>query len=292
MAAVTKLAYMGFNVANFNDWHTILFDILGLEQRTDSPDGRIKLRYDQYHHRFTFIDSDADSVAFVGWEVDTIDQFNEMYTHLAGMGIGVELASDAEKQDRMVLELMKFKGPDNVPYEICFSPFHDNQPYTPSCPRFDGFNTGDLGLGHILYCHEDPKEAVEFYRQALGMKISDYIHWDEAKATFMHCNPRHHSIAVCNPCFGTGAGELNHFMLQAENIDDVGRAYDRVEELNVPLILTLGKHTNDKMTSFYMITPAGFAIEYGYGGEEIRDYDNWDIELYNAPKIWGHNLVE
>ena len=292
MAGVTKLAYLGFNVADVSQWRTILFDILGLEQRNDSADGQINLRMDGHHHRLSFVDSDQDSLAYIGWEVDTIDQFQALYNHLQGMGIGVEMASEADKQDRMVLELMKFRGPDNVPFEVCLSPFHDNQPYTPSCPRFGAFNTGDLGMGHILMCHEDTQAAVKFYREALGMKISDYIHWDVAKATFLHCNPRHHSVAVCNPCFGTEAGELNHFMLQAEDIDDVGRAYDRVSELDVPLVLTLGKHTNDKMTSFYMVTPAGFAIEYGYGGAEIHDSDAWDVELYNAPKIWGHNLVE
>jgi len=292
MPAVTKLSYLGFNVVDFSQWNTILFDILGLEARKDSHKGKIQLRMDSQHHRFTFFESDHNSTAYIGWEVDNIDQFNELYQHLQNKGIGVELASESDKEDRQVLELMKFRGPDNVAMEVCFAPFKDNQPYEPSCTRFGGFVTGDQGLGHILYCHSDMKEALAFYRDVLGMRISDYIHWDEARATFLHCNPRHHTLAICNPCFGTGAGELNHFMVQAENIDDVGQAYDRVAALDVPLVLTLGKHTNDKMTSFYMITPSGFAIEYGYGGAEIHNYAEWEVALYNAPKIWGHNLVE
>ncbi len=292
MPAVTKLSYLGFNVSDFSQWHTILFDILGLEARQDSPQGQIQLRMDSHHHRFTFFESDTNSTAFVGWEVDSIDQFHALYQHLQQMGIGVELASPQDKEARQVLELMKFRGPDNVAMEVCFAPFHDNQPYEPSCTRFGQYVTGDQGLGHILYCHSDTEAALTFYRDALGMRISDYIHWDEARATFLHCNPRHHSLAICNPCFGTGAGELNHFMLQADNIDDVGQAYDRVAAMDVPLVLTLGKHTNDQMTSFYMVTPSGFAIEYGYGGAEIHDDEAWEIALYNAPKVWGHNLVE
>ena len=30
--------------------------------------------------------------------------------------------------------------------------------------------------------------------------------------------------------------------------------------------MTLGTHTNDRMTSFYVRTPSGFEIEYGFGG--------------------------
>lgn len=291
MPSVTKLSYLGFNVADFSAWHTILFEILGLEARQDTPDSQIKLRMDAHHHRLSFRENGQNSVAYIGWEVDTIDQFTDLHDHLISMGVSVEPGTDEEKQDRQVLELMKFHGPDGIPLEVCFAPLQDNRPFEPSCTKFAGFRTEGLGLGHILYCHSDPREATRFYRDALGMRISDYIHWDEAKATFLHCNPRHHSLAVCNPCFGTGAGELNHFMVEAEHIDDVGQAYDRVQELNVPLVLTLGKHTNDKMTSFYMITPSGFAIEYGYGGAEIHDDSEWDVELYNAPKVWGHHLV-
>ena len=292
MPAISKLSYLGFKVKDFKQWNNILFEILGLECRKDSPEGQHKLRMDEQHHRFSFIESDENAVAFVGWEVETVDEFLELYNHLKSMGIEVEAGTDSEKTDRQVLDLMKLKGPDGVPLEVCLAPFNDNQPFQPSCKKFGGFRTEGLGLGHILYCHSDPKQAVEFYRDAFGMRISDYIHWDEAKATFLHCNPRHHSLAVCNPCFGDGPGDLNHFMLEAENIDDVGQAYDRVSELDVPLVLTLGKHTNDKMTSFYMITPSGFAIEYGYGGADIHDDSQWDVELYNAPKIWGHQLVK
>lgn len=291
MPSVTKLSYLGFNVSDFREWHTILFEILGLEARKDSPDSQINLRMDSHHHRLSFIEGKENSVAFVGWEVDTIDQFIDLHDHLNSLGVSVELGTTAEKQDRQVLELMKFSGPDNIPLEVCFAPSQDSRPFEPSCTKFSGFRTEGLGLGHVLYCHSEPEDAIRFYRDALGMRISDYIHWDEAKATFLHCNPRHHSLAVCNPCFGTGAGELNHFMVEAEHIDDVGQAYDRVQELKVPLVLTLGKHTNDKMTSFYMITPSGFAIEYGYGGAEIHDDSEWDVELYNAPKVWGHHLV-
>ena len=32
---------------------------------------------------------------------------------------------------------------------------------------------------------------------------------------------------------------------------------------------TLDRHTNDHMTSFYVNTPSGFFIEYGWGGRVI-----------------------
>jgi hypothetical protein len=41
------------------------------------------------------------------------------------------------------------------------------------------------------------------------------------------------------------------------------------------------------MLSFYVQTPSGFQVEYGYGGRVIDD-DVWEVQLHHAPSIWGH----
>jgi 3,4-dihydroxy-9,10-secoandrosta-1,3,5(10)-triene-9,17-dione 4,5-dioxygenase len=76
-------------------------------------------------------------------------------------------------------------------------------------------------------------------------------------------------------------------MVEVEFMDDVGRALDRALKHGVPIDRTLGRHTNDGMTSFYMMTPGGFAIEYGMGGQVV----NWDTHVvYEDTKgsHWGH----
>ena len=129
-----------------------------------------------------------------------------------------------------------------------------------------GFNCGALGIGHAVLVSKDAEKAARFYRQVLGFSVTDYIVWDELDAIFLHCNPRHHSLALMNECYGMKSGHLNHFMLETRSLDDVGRAYDIVRSRNLPLVLSLGQHSNDRMTSFYMKTPSGFSMEYGWGG--------------------------
>ena len=289
MTSVTRLGYIGLNVVDIDAWEPIMIKVLGLEPRPRKPGEPLKLRMDDRHHRFTLYPSKTNSFAYVGWEVDTRADFFAMFEKLKRQGVPVVEGTKEEKRERAVMELMRFPNPDGAMQEIFFGGVEVNEPFKPS-RAISGYRTGDQGLGHILFAASDAEKTVKFYCEQLGFRLSDYIHWDEAEATFLHCNPRHHSLAITNPCFGTGAGELNHFMLQANSIDDVGRGYDLVQQLGIPLILTLGKHTNDHMTSFYMITPSGFAIEYGYGGREIDDND-WEVKFYDAPKIWGHNLV-
>jgi hypothetical protein len=52
---------------------------------------------------------------------------------------------------------------------------------------------------------------------------------------------------------------------------------------------TLGRHSNDFMTSFYANTPSGFFVEYGWGGRSI-DPQNWTAaEMTCGPSLWGHD---
>ena len=53
---------------------------------------------------------------------------------------------------------------------------------------------------------------------------------------------------------------------------------------------SLGKHTNDQMISFYLITPSGFEVEYGFGGREIDDA-TWVPSRHTATSTWGHERL-
>ena len=99
--------------------------------------------------------------------------------------------------------------------------------------------------------------------------MSDYVSLGERRLGFLHCNPRHHSIAFVE--MPHARKRINHFMLQLGSMDDVGRAYDQVNDAGMQLFTTLGKHSNDHMTSFYMANPSGYGVEYGWGAREVDD---------------------
>lgn len=79
-------------------------------------------------------------------------------------------------------------------------------------------------------------------------------------------------------------------MFEVDDLDIVGRAYDRVVAGEYPLYSSLGKHTNDKMVSFYVGSPSRFGIEYGVGGIQIDD-EVWRPTRYDAAHFWGHQRV-
>jgi 3,4-dihydroxy-9,10-secoandrosta-1,3,5(10)-triene-9,17-dione 4,5-dioxygenase len=58
-----------------------------------------------------------------------------------------------------------------------------------------------------------------------------------------------------------------HFLVEVATLDDVGRALERTRNGGAALVCDLGRHVNDSIVSFYLESPSGFHIEYGFGGE-------------------------
>jgi len=76
-------------------------------------------------------------------------------------------------------------------------------------------------------------------------------------------------------------------MLERNSLDDVGSTYYLCQEKKIPITASLGRHTNDKMLSFYMQNPSGFNVEYGWGGRLVDD-STWVVQQHTEGSVWGH----
>ena len=158
-----------------------------------------------------------------------------------------------------------------------------DDPFVPG-RHISGFKTGPLGMGHAVLHTDNVDALLSFYRDTLGFRLSDYgLH--PMPLYFFHVNGRHHSFAV----LGTGQTGFHHFMVEYTNLDDVGQGYDLAQQSDGTVAYTLGRHTNDWMTSFYTHTPSGFFVETGWGGRIIEP-DKWRIQVMeDGPSFWGHD---
>lgn len=289
---ISALGYVALNVSDMDGWLDMVGDVFGMERlpRNDGS-GAVDLRIDDHQQRFSLYPSAEDSIAAIGWEVASPPDLEGILHKLTDYGVAVTRATPAQCQERKVSSMVKFVDPTcGINIEVFYSPQLAKFPFCPS-KAITGYNTGELGLGHVVYFVDNYEESKTFYTDVLGFNISDSIVWDdnEKDATFFHCNPRHHSLAIMPPFGELKAGMMGHIMLEANSIDDVGRAYDIVREKNLPVMMEMGKHTNDHTQSFYFFTPSGFAFEYGYGGRVI-DSDNWQVRSYDSPMLWGHKI--
>ncbi|MXQ75115.1 2,3-dihydroxybiphenyl 1,2-dioxygenase [Rhodococcus rhodochrous] len=285
--SITRLGALSVDVSDLDTWRQVLVDLLGLQARPRHNDtDPLLIRIDDHHHRIALYPADEDRIRAITWEVDGLDELRDVADRVVAEGIDVEWVDTGSPEERLSVAAFRFTDADGFPNEVVFGPTIDHTPLAGG-GVISGFVTGELGLGHVVLMCKDYPAAVDFYTRVLGFRLTDYIVWDGADATFLHCNPRHHSLALMNECFSFTGGDFNHLMIEVASLDDVGRAYDLVTGAGIALQMTFGRHTNDGVTSFYMRTPSGFAIEIGYGGDTI-DSDDWEVKTFRSPSRWGH----
>ena len=191
---------------------------------------------------------------------------------------------------RGVVRLLSTVDPGGVRVELVFGPAMADAPFaSPLVPS--GFVADGHGLGHLVVSTGDDAATGAFYQQLLGFRLSDRIvcqfYGFDVDITFLHTNARHHSLAFG----GKQPKRLHHFLLEVGSLDDVGAALDRCAAAGVRIAQSLGRHPNDRMVSFYALTPSGFQFEYGTGGRLVDDA-SWQPTIHDRISEWGHHPPE
>ncbi|HPG24889.1 MAG TPA: VOC family protein [Myxococcota bacterium] len=289
-SSVVALGYVVIESAQSEAWRRFGAEVLGAA--VDSDGKSLQLRLDDRPYRMIVIPSEREHLHSVGWEVRDAASLEALVSSLESAGVECERASAGEAFRRRVGDLVRLRDPSGNRLELFHSPLLANTRFV-SPAGVSGFVTGDMGLGHVVMPAPNYQETTAFYEERLGFQLSDRMRLgtDEDGAggvqlRFYHCNPRHHSLALMQAPHPAG---LVHLMVEVPDLDEVGYALDRCQRGEVPISATLGRHTNDKMVSFYMKTPSGFDIEYGFGGVRL------DVGCVSTSEItsvsdWGHDF--
>jgi len=287
--AVQSLGYVVIETTDLPKWDAFLQNIVGAMPGGTGADGAALYRLDDRAARFRIQLGTKDRFSIAGWELSGETAFNAMVAALRAAGREVIIA-DAES--RGVTALACSEDPAGNKFEI----FHgarlaDSSFLSPS--GVSGFVTGELGMGHVVYGTLAYNECHDFYRNVMGFGDTDLPEIvagppgsPKIGVAFMHAaTGRHHSVAVIEmPANDAGCV---HIMVEAKERSDVDAAYDRMHAANIPVSATLGQHSNDEVISFYMQSPAGFDVEFGWDGL-IVDPDTWVPTAHTEVSKWGH----
>ncbi len=285
--SVSQLGYWGFEVSDLAAWERFATRVLGLDVAERDEQGGLRLRLDEYAWRIALEPGPTDDLAYAGWEVADERALGALGERLSAADVSVEEGKPELCERRRVRGMLVCEDPAGIPTELYWGPQMAEASFcSPSVAS--GFLAGDQGVGHMVIAAPDAEATHHFYTQLLGLRLSDYIDVDlgpvSLHLTFLHANARHHSVAFSGMPMPK---RLHHFMIEARAFDEVGAAHDRCLDSGVPIAMGLGRHTNDKMFSFYARTPSGFDVEFGWGGVQIDD-DRWRVVSYTRGSEWGH----
>lgn len=277
---IRSLGYVRLGATDMDGWRAFGEDFLGMMRVEGADPDSLYFRIDKFPPRLVVSPAAEPAMTALGFEVLNERDLGDLVSDVEAEGIKVTAGTPEECAERRVTGFVRFVDPAGVPVELFFGPILDH--VRVHTPLVSGFVTGGLGFGHVIVTAEDPKVEFDFYSRVLG-----FVERNTAGPVyFMGCNPRHHTFGIAPQ---PGPGKLIHFMVEMDTIDDVGLALDRAAEMEIPMMYSLGKHTNDQMVSFYVYSPELYAVECGWNGLLVPEEEpTYEI---TEGALWGHKFT-
>jgi 3,4-dihydroxy-9,10-secoandrosta-1,3,5(10)-triene-9,17-dione 4,5-dioxygenase len=293
-APMVKIQALGYVVAESTDvskWQAYGEQVLGMAS-APAANGGLYLKMDEQEFRIAIVPGHHDRYYASGWDVDSERAFDHAVAELKTTGVEVVEATEPVRNERKAVKLVSFFDPSGNRHELRFGNTGKTAPFQ-SPIGVKGFKTGAQGAGHTVLPSLQFDASLKFFRETLGFGLSDIFNFKPApeapvmRIYFLHAaSGRHHSLALAEMPSPSGCV---HMMVEVNDKEDVDRAEKRREQHGVKLMATMGQHENDKMTSFYMMTPGNFALEYGWGGISV-DPQTWKTTETKQVSIWGHDF--
>lgn len=293
MTDLKSLGYITISTNDIERWRHFAFGVLGFAQGAGPDASALYLRMDERAARLVVVPGDTDRVLTIGWEVRDHAALQRVIATLEAAGVPVKQLSVEDAEARRVEEVITFEDPAGTTLEVFHGAVLDHSPVV--TPFGANFVTGDQGMGHVVVPAMDPNGAFDFYTEVLGFRSRGAFRvplpkeFGPVRVRFLGINERHHSLAIV-PAAHQRDPRLVHIMVEVDSLDAVGQALDRVNAEGFQLSSTLGRHTNDKMVSFYVRAPGDWDIEFGTDGMRV-DETYYTAEEITADSYWGHQWV-
>src|SRR5499426_3281374 len=186
--SIDALGYVGVHAKVLEDWAGFGEKFLGL-QLVDKSRGTLSFRMDDRKQRLVVSEDGGEGVAFFGWEVADAATLERFAARLESQGVAVTRGTRALAGERRVQDLISFSDPLGNLLEVFHGAECASEPFKPG-RNISGFRTEPLGMGHAVLHVKNINDAMPFYRDVLGFRLSDYM-TKPFNAYFFHANPRH-----------------------------------------------------------------------------------------------------
>ena len=91
--SITALGYLGIRSDRLTDWSDFAGGLLGM-QRIDRAGKQVAFRMDDLHQRLVVSDEPGETLAFMGWEVDSAGDLDVFGAALEAVGHSVERCTE------------------------------------------------------------------------------------------------------------------------------------------------------------------------------------------------------
>ncbi len=271
--------YVALNVTDFDRSIAFYRDLVGLtlERRDDE---RLFFRCSERDHDLVLYRADRPGIKRMAFQLESGADLEQARVHIAGLGWPMEPVPQAEAAALRQGASFRFRIPD------CTLSFEFYADIADAATPFEPTHAKIQRLGHVVIAAQHRDKLLTTLTSELNFRVSDHF---GDQVAFLRCfpNPYHHSFGVAR----ADADRLHHVNFMVADIDDVGRATNRMRKAGVPIVYGPGRHDISNSIFLYYLDPDGLTIEYSFGMEEFPEDQPRDArQLPMKPEIldsWG-----
>lgn len=258
-----RLGYLVLNVSDIERSTHFATDVFGMDQSGETEDGGRFFRVGPGNH--DIILQPADSPAFVrsAWELETEADLDRAFAHYTKLGLSPVWVADKEcaglkleRAFRVVEPILK------TTWE-----YYSRMSYT-SVPRKNRL-TNFQGGKHYGLVVPDCKAITDYMIANMGFLVSDYLEGWFASLLRAFPNSNHHSFAPLQ--FPAPRPAFQHVAFMVDEIDDIGKLFNRVKQYDVKIQFGIGRHPTSGSIHLYIYDPDYFVWEYTLGMEQFPE---------------------
>jgi 2,3-dihydroxy-p-cumate/2,3-dihydroxybenzoate 3,4-dioxygenase len=274
-----RLSYVALDVGDLTRSTAFYRDLVGLTVDREQ-DGVAYLRCSDLPQNLVLATGDTPGLARVAFELESRADLDRAFQYLVGEGFAPVWMTPDEAADLRVAAGLRFREPGcGLLFEYHVDPATVSEPFEPG-------HTDIARLGHVVLNVADFDTVNASMTGKLGFVTSDHV---PGKVGFLRAFPNkyHHSFAILK---GPADG-FNHVNFMVSDIDDVGKAINRMKKADVPIVFGPGRHLPSGSIFLYFLDPDGMTAEYSFGMEEFaEDGARPPRELDPTPEVldtWG-----
>lgn len=256
-----KPGYVALNVTNLKETVRFYVELVGLQLEAQEGDEVAYLRCSEDHHNVVLYQSDVPGLKRMAFQLESEQDLAQAETHIRAQGWPLQEVSPQECASLQQGRTLRFQIPESkLTFEFYASMALGASPYVTTVSQIQR-------LGHVVIRCADRDAVLRTLTEKLNFKVSDHF---GNQVAFLRCfpNPYHHTFGLSR---GTEDG-LHHVNFMVTDVDDVGRAMNRMRKAEVPVVYGPGRHDISNSIFIYFLDPDGMTTEYSFGMEEFPEH--------------------
>jgi len=272
--------YVALNVTDLERSIAYYTELVGLQLESREGADVAYLRCSEGHHDVVLYRAAAAGIKRMAFQLESDADLERAEQHVRTLGWTIKEVDASETARLHQGRTLRFRIPESTLTFEFYARMEPGQgPYVPTVSQIQR-------LGHVVIRCADRDAVLKTLTGQLNFKVSDHF---GDQVAFLRCfpNPYHHTFGVSRG----GEDGLHHVNFMVRDVDDVGRAMNRMRKAEVPVVYGPGRHDISNSIFIYFLDPDGLTTEYSFGMEEFpEDKPRDPRQLPMKPEIldaWG-----